>query len=99
MKIVIDIPNDVKKAFDGATKDDLYGRYYDANSLIGNAIKNGIPLDALIEKILSGKSTKQYDDYHTQNEWDNWNCALEEAVRIMRDFVEADKEGAEDGAD
>lgn len=44
MKYVIDIPEDVKKAFDEATKDDLYGCYYDANSVIGKAIKNGTPL-------------------------------------------------------
>ena len=41
MKIVIEIPEDAKKAFDKATKDDINGSYYDANSVIGNAIKNG----------------------------------------------------------
>ena len=44
MKIVIDIPEKVKQTFDDAKDEDLYGNYYDYNSLIGKAIKNGIPL-------------------------------------------------------
>lgn len=44
MKVVIDIPDEVKKAFEEATKDDLNGCYYDANSVIGKAIKNGITI-------------------------------------------------------
>ncbi len=43
MQIVIDIPEKVKEIFDNATKDDIYGNYYDFNSIIGNAIKNGKP--------------------------------------------------------
>lgn len=44
MKIVIDIPEEAKKAFDNANKDDIYGCFYDYNSVIGKAIKNGTPL-------------------------------------------------------
>lgn len=44
MKLVIDIDEEVKRAFDKATKDDIYGCYYDYNSVIGKAIKNGTPL-------------------------------------------------------
>ena len=44
MQIVIDIPNEVKEVFDKASKDDIYGCFYDYNSLIGNAIKNGVVL-------------------------------------------------------
>jgi len=41
MKIVIDIPEEVKQTFDNATNEDLYGNYYDYNSLIGKAIRSG----------------------------------------------------------
>lgn len=44
MKYIIELPEEVKEKFDNATKDDIYGNYYDYNSVIGNAIKNGTPL-------------------------------------------------------
>ena len=44
MKYIIELPKEVKEKFDNATKDDIYGSYYDYNSVIGNAIKNGTPL-------------------------------------------------------
>ena len=45
MKYIIELPEEVKEKFDNATKDDIYGSYYDYNSVIGNAIKNGTPLE------------------------------------------------------
>lgn len=42
MKIVIDIPEEVKQAFDNA--DDINFSYYDFNSVIGKAIRNATPL-------------------------------------------------------
>ena len=63
MKYIIELPEEVKEKFDNATKDDIYGNYYDYNSVIGNAIKNSIPFskghgslidgDALRKEILS----------------------------------------------
>jgi hypothetical protein len=44
MQIVINIPEKIKQTFDNAKEEDLYGNYYDYNSLIGKAIKNGIQL-------------------------------------------------------
>lgn len=44
MQIVIDIPKEVKRAFDCAESNDLKGCYYDHGGVIGNAIKNGTPL-------------------------------------------------------
>ena len=44
MKLIIDIPEEVKQTFDNAKNEDLYGNYYDYNSLIGKAIQNGTPL-------------------------------------------------------
>lgn len=43
MKYIIELPEKVKEKFDNATKEDIYGNYYDYNSVIGNAIKNGTP--------------------------------------------------------
>ena len=45
MQIVIDIPEEAKKAFDNADKDDIYGCFYDYNSVIGKAIKNSKPYE------------------------------------------------------
>ena len=44
MKLIIDIPEEVKEVFDKAKEDDLNGSYYDYNSIIGKAIQNGTPL-------------------------------------------------------
>lgn len=51
MKYIIELPKEVKEKFDNATKDDIYSSYYDYNSVIGNAIKNGTPLEEELEKI------------------------------------------------
>lgn len=42
MQIVINIPEETKQTFDNA--DDINFSYYDYNSVIGKAIRNGIPL-------------------------------------------------------
>ena len=47
MKYIIELPEEVKEKFDNATKDDIYGNYYDYNSVIGNAIKNSTPLEEI----------------------------------------------------
>ena len=44
IELVIKIPEEVKQTFDNAKDEDLYGNYYDRNSLIGKAIQNGIQL-------------------------------------------------------
>ena len=44
MKIVIDIPEKVKEEFDKANKNDINFSFYDYNSVIGKAIRNGTPL-------------------------------------------------------
>ena len=45
MKYIIELSEEVKEKFDNATKDDIFGSYYDYNSVIGNAIKNGTSLE------------------------------------------------------
>ena len=52
MKIVIDIPDEAKEAFDKASKNELYSTcYYDYKSVIGTAIQNGTPLEKVLEDI------------------------------------------------
>ena len=78
MKIVIDIHEEVKETFDKA--DDINFCFYDYNSVIGKAIRNGTPLpkghgrlidaDAFIEKLKNVSKMQKYkevliDDYLT----------------------------------
>ena len=44
MRILIEIPEEVKQAFDRAESNDLRDSYYDLGGVIGMAIKNGTPL-------------------------------------------------------
>ncbi len=77
MQIVIDIPEEVKQTFDNAKNEDLYGNYYDYNSLIGKAIQNGIQLpeghgrlidaDALLKDIRDNSESYFADDF--AHEW------------------------------
>ena len=50
MKLIIDIPEETKQAFDKAESNDLKGGYYDHGGVIGKAIQNGTPLDSNSEK-------------------------------------------------
>ena len=45
MKLIIDMPEETKQAFDTAYSNDLRGGYYDCGGVIGKAIQNGTPLD------------------------------------------------------
>lgn len=74
MQIVIEIPESVKQAFDNATEDDIYGCYYDYNSIIGRAIKNGVPTEpcedaisrqALLEAFNLSEKTRKYGGDHS----------------------------------
>lgn len=44
VKLIIEIPKEVKQAFDKAESNDIKGGYYDCGGIIGKAIQNGIPL-------------------------------------------------------
>lgn len=45
VKLIIEIPEEAKQAFDNAESNDLKGGYYDHGGIIGKAIQSGIPLD------------------------------------------------------
>ena len=63
MRVIIDIPEETKQAFDKAESNDLKDGYYDHGGIIGKAIKNGIPLDdvkAEITALRYGSDTYKY---------------------------------------
>lgn len=80
MKYIIELPKEVKEKFDNATKDDIYGSYYDYNSVIGNAIKNGTPLEAIKTDVHRHKMHFYPSDYTFINTLiDKWiNKGIEE---------------------
>ena len=45
MKLIVDIPEEVKQEFDKTESIALKGAYFDLDGIIGKAIQNGIPLD------------------------------------------------------
>lgn len=45
VKLIIEIPKEVKQVFDNAESNNLKGGFYDYGGIIGRAIQNGIPLD------------------------------------------------------
>ena len=50
MKLIIDIPEDVKETFNET--EDINFSFYDYNSVIGKAIRNGIPLEEYCESCI-----------------------------------------------
>lgn len=89
VELVIKIPEEVKQTFDNAKDEDLYGNYYDYNSLIGKAIQNGIQLpeghgrlidaDALIKDVRDNSESYFADDF--AHEW----------VDVAPTIIEADR--------
>jgi hypothetical protein len=67
MKLIIDISEEVKQTFDNAKNEDLYGNYYDRNSLIGKAIQNGIPLDKIKKQIDEQSAMHMAGDFYIRN--------------------------------
>ncbi len=61
MKLLIEIPEEVKIAFDCAESNDLKGCYYDHGGVIGNAIKNGKPFTDVLNEIKAEILQLDYD--------------------------------------
>lgn len=101
MQIVIDIPEKVKQAFDNAEDEDLYGNYYDYNSLIGKAIKNGTPLPKGhgrvmdVDKII--KKMEEREEYLKDNRAMYETACVETALDMFGEtIIEADKAESEE---
>ena len=88
MKLIIEIPEEVKQTFDNAKNEDLYGNYYDRNSLIGKAIQNGIALPKGHGRILDEK-----DILDTKNNDGGWYDLVDmpEYIAGVKAIIEADK--------
>lgn len=89
MKYIIELSKEVKEKFDNATKDDIYGNYYDYNSVIGNAIKNSTPLSGGHGRLIDADALCDYF-------WDNRSkLYTHKDLRIVIDrqptIIEADK--------
>ena len=95
MQIVIEIPESVKQAFDKATEDDIYGCYYDYNSIIGRAIKNGVQLPKG-HGDLKDMGNLQYVFDLTREDTIYSGKDIERAIKSMKTIVEADKAESED---
>ena len=91
MKIVIDIPEEVKQTFDNAKNEDLYGNYYDYNSLIGKAIRNGTPLPKGHGRLIDADA---YIDKHEECGWLD-DISIDEFNTITPTIIEADTESEE----
>lgn len=101
MKIVIEIPKSVKQTFDKATEEDIYGTYYDYNSFIGRAIKNGTPLPKGHGKLIDADELIKQLEVLANIEWNiqvGSSKGLEDAIDIVDDaptIIEADEKSEE----
>ena len=98
MKYIIELPEEVKEKFDNATKDDIYGSYYDYNSVIGNAIKNGTPLPKNHGRLIDADKLV-YDcslggggcDHICRCDGCSYNIIREHTINEAPTIIEADK--------
>lgn len=85
MKLIIEIDEEVKEAFDKA--DDINFCFYDYNSVIGKAIQNGIPLDDIRTEI-------EDLDIHFDNDYfsENRDAMLkrDEVLQIIDNYKKGD---------
>ena len=88
MKIVIDIPEEVKQTFDNAKDEDLYGNYYDRNSLMGKAIQNGIPLPTGHGRLIDADAL--YNDLIFPNE--QFGKAFKDILNDAPTIIESESE-------
>ena len=89
MKLIIDIPEEVKQTFDNAKNEDLYGNYYDYNSLIGKAIQNGTPLPKGHGRLIDA------DAFERRCMFDSSIEDMQDVIYALRDYkpiIETDKE-------
>ena len=84
MKLIIDIPEETKQAFDRANNDDINFCFYDYNSVVGKAIKNGIvildnPTNGDVIKAMFPDIPRTLE-WHIQNVTDDdwWNAPYRE---------------------
>lgn len=90
IELVIKIPEEVKQTFDNAKNEDLYGNYYDRNSLIGKAIQNGIVLPKGHGRLIDISEYEKY--FNTEITYDDGNHIHSVYANTISTIIEADKE-------
>lgn len=94
MTLVIEIPEAVKQAFDKATEEDIYGCYYDYNSIIGRAIKNGVPIeDAISRQAVLNTLDKMDDALDEDRTVETYKMLLIECVSVLPSVTPKQKMG------
>lgn len=92
MRLIIDIPEEVKQTFDNAKNEDLYGNYYDRNSLIGKAIQNGTPIpdNATVCDIEQIRDEIDRLHYHPKLDFIKNDEVVEMALEIIDKYTKGD---------
>lgn len=99
IELVIKIPEVAKQIFDCAKISQLKDSYYDYTGVIGNAIKNGIPLPKGHGRIIDyGYVVDAIDDWVNAEEYRYTNATdyLRKRVANTPTIIEADKAESED---
>ena len=91
IELVIKIPEEVKQTFDNAKDEDLYGNYYDRNSLIGKAIQNGIQLPKGHGRLIDADAL--YNDLIFPNE--QFGKAFKDILNDAPTIIESESEEEE----
>ena len=91
IELVIKIPEEVKQTFDNAKDEDLYGNYYDRNSLIGKAIQNSIPLPKGHGRLIDADAL--YNDLIFPNE--QFGKAFKDILNDAPTIIESESEEEE----
>jgi hypothetical protein len=91
MQIVINIPEKVKQTFDNAKDEDLYGNYYDYNSFIGKAIKNGIQLPEGHGDLITKEQAIELVEFYQINPQHFSFINLIDEIKDEKPIIEADE--------
>ena len=102
MKLIIELPDEVKDAFDNASNEDINFSYYDYNSVIGKAIRNGTPLPEGHVRLVDADALIKEKSYCTaiclRDACDNcqYKCVAKYDITNAPTIIEADKENADE---
>lgn len=90
MKLIVDIPEEVKQEFDKTESIALKGAYFDLDGIIGKAIQNGIPLDDVKAEFKSSYPT----NYMGEPELNGAAChfSLNKVFEILDNIGKGDSE-------
>lgn len=89
VKLIIEIPKEVKQEFDKTESIALKGAYFDLDGIIGKAIQNGIPLDDVKAEI---QRTITASWYNGENYKKNYRDGIDDALNIIDNIGKAESE-------